>query len=118
MEHLSLKQQILDLEKQLMTYDYNELFEHLADDFFEYGSSGNIFDKNAQLDVAREDPTVTNSITYTVADFSIKLLASDVVLATYRSLRHNDNKLVLRSSIWKNTQGKWQMIFHQGTPAK
>ncbi|MBS4176955.1 DUF4440 domain-containing protein [Lederbergia citrea] len=118
MQHLLLKEQILYLEKQLMTYDYNELNEHLADDFFEYGSSGNIFDKNAQLDAVRDDRTVTNSIKYTVTEFNIKLLASDVVLATYRSLRHNDSKLVLRSSVWKNIQGKWQMIFHQGTPTK
>jgi hypothetical protein len=118
MEHQSLEEQILYLEKQLMTYGYNELNEHLADDFLEYGSSGNIFDKNAQLDAVRDDKTVTNSIRYTVTDFNIKLLSSDVVLATYRSLRHNDNKLVLRSSLWRNIQGKWQMIFHQGTPTK
>jgi len=118
MEYLSLEEQILYLEKQLMTYSYNELNEHLADDFLEYGSSGNIFDKSVQLDAVRNDKTVTNSIQYTVTDFNIKLLASDVVLATYRSLRHNDSNLVLRSSIWKNIQGKWQMIFHQGTPTK
>lgn len=116
MEHLSLEEQILYLEKQLMTYDYNELNEYLADDFIEYGSSGNIFDKSAQLDAVRDDKTVTHSIKYTVTDFNIKLLAEDLVLATYRSLRHNDRKLVLRSSIWKKVLGKWQMIFHQGTP--
>jgi hypothetical protein len=118
MNHLSIEEQILYLEKQLMTYDYNELNEHLADDFLEYGSSGNTFDKNAQLDAVRDDQTVTNSIRYTVTDFNIRILASDVVLATYRSLRHNDGKLFLRSSIWKKVQGKWQMIFHQGTLTK
>ncbi|MCT8140304.1 DUF4440 domain-containing protein [Anaerobacillus sp. CMMVII] len=118
MEHQSFEEQILYLEKQLMTYSYDELNEYLADDFFEFGSSGNIFDKKAQLDAVRDDKAVTNSIRYTVTDFNIKLLASDVVLATYRSLRHNDSKLVLRSSIWKNIDGKWQMIFHQGTPTK
>jgi hypothetical protein len=118
MEFRSLEEEILYLEKQLMTYDYNELKERLAENFLEYGSSGNIFDKKAQLDAVREDKTVTNSIRFTVTDFNIKLLAADVVLATYRSLRHNDNKLVLRSSIWKRNEGKWQMVFHQGTFAK
>lgn len=49
-------------------------------------------------------------------DFNVKLLASDIVLATYRTLRNKDSNLVLRSSIWKNIQGHWQLIFHQGTP--
>ncbi|WP_078551981.1 DUF4440 domain-containing protein [Bacillus alkalicellulosilyticus] len=115
MEHLSLEEQILYLEKKLMTYEYTELKEHLADDFFEYGSSGSIFDKNEQLEAVR-DGNVTHVIKYTVTDFKIKVLASDVVLATYRTVRHHDKKLVLRSSIWKNNLGKWQMIFHQGTP--
>lgn len=118
MELTSLEEHILLLEKQLMTYDYKELNEHLANDFLEYGSSGNIFDKKAQLDAVRDDEAVTNSISYTVTDFNIKLLASDIVLATYRSLRHHDSKLVLRSSIWKRNDGKWQMIFHQGTLKK
>ena len=39
MEHSSLEEKILHLEKQLMTYAYKELDEHLADDFFEFGSS-------------------------------------------------------------------------------
>jgi hypothetical protein len=114
MEYISLKEQILYLEKQLMTYGYEELNEHLANDFLEFGSSGNIFDKNAQLDEVRDEKTIT--IRYTVTDFNIRLLASDVVLATYRTLRHNDSKYALRSSIWKCDEGKWQMIFHQGTP--
>jgi hypothetical protein len=118
MEHRLLEEKILYLEKQLMTYDYNELNEHLAEDFLEYGSSGNIFDKNAQLEAVREGKTVTNSIRYTVTDFNIKVLAPGVVLATYHTLRHNDQQLANRSSIWKEIEGKWQMIFHQGTPTK
>ncbi len=46
------------------------------------------------------------------------MLASDVLLATYQTFRHNDSKYALRSSIWKKNQGEWQMIFHQGTPTK
>ncbi|QOR64853.1 nuclear transport factor 2 family protein [Cytobacillus suaedae] len=111
MEHKSLEEEILHLEKRLMTYDYKELKEHLSDDFLEFGSSGNIFDKEDQLEAIRNDKTVTDSIKYTVSDFTIKLIASDVVLATYRSLRHTDSRLVLRSSVWKRNQEKWQMYF-------
>ncbi|WP_082393716.1 DUF4440 domain-containing protein [Bacillus sp. JCM 19034] len=113
-----LKEQILYLEKKLMTYTYKELNEHLSDDFLEFGSSGNVFDKNVQLDEARNDHALTSPIQYTVNDFHIKLLAPDVVLATYRTMRHNDHKNTIRSSIWKCNDGKWQMVFHQGTPTQ
>ncbi|PLR66983.1 nuclear transport factor 2 family protein [Bacillus sp. UMB0893] len=99
-----------------MTYDYQELNDLLANDFLEFGSSGNSYDKKAQLYAVSNRTTTNNSIQFTVTDFNIKLLASYVLLATYRTYRHNDSKLALRSSIWKLNEGKWQMIFHQGTP--
>ncbi|MBU7595685.1 DUF4440 domain-containing protein [Metabacillus halosaccharovorans] len=114
-EHTLLREHILQLEKRLMSYDYKELDELLAEDFLEFGSSGNSFDKKEQLEAAKSE-TTTNSIKFKVTDFNIKLLASDIVLATYRTFRHNDSKYALRSSIWKINEGKWKMIFHQGTP--
>lgn len=117
MEDSILVEHILNLEKRLMNYEYKEFDELLADDFLEFGSSGNSYDKKAQLDAVKETNT-NNSIQFTVTDFKIKLLASDVVLATYQTFRHNDSKYALRSSIWKKNYGKWQMIFHQGTPIK
>jgi hypothetical protein len=115
MEHTLLKEHILQLEKRLMSYDYYDLDELLAEGFLEFGSSGNSYTKKEQLDAANSG-TTTNSINFTVTDFNIKFLASNVVLATYRTFRHNDRKNALRSSIWKLNEGKWQMIFHQGTP--
>ncbi|MCJ7841013.1 DUF4440 domain-containing protein [Lederbergia sp. NSJ-179] len=115
MEYLLLVEHILNLEKRLMNYDYKEFDELLADDFLEFGSSGNSYDKKAQLDAVKGINT-NNSISFTVTDFKIKLLATDVLLSTYQTFRHNDSKYALRSSIWKKNEGKWQMIFHQGTP--
>lgn len=112
MEHSLLEEHILNLEKRLMTYDEKDLKDLLADDFLEFGSSGKTYSKKAIL-----DGTTAHSITFTVTDFSIKWLSPDIVLATYRTFRHNDRKHALRSSIWKLNEGKWQMVFHQGTPA-
>ena len=117
MEHSLLVEHILNLEKRLMNYDYKEFNELLADDFLEYGSSGNSYDKKAQLDAVK-GINKNSLIKFTVTDFKIKLLATDVLLATYQTFRHNDSKYALRSSIWKKNEGKWQMIFHQGTPTK
>jgi hypothetical protein len=71
--------------------------------------------KKAQLYAVSNRTTTNNSIQFTVTDFNIKLLASDVLLATYRTYRQSDSKFSLRSSIWKFNEDKWQMKFHQGT---
>lgn len=117
MEHSLLAEHILNLEKRLMNYKYKDFDELLADDFIEFGSSGNSYDKKAQIDAVIGINT-NKSIKFTVTDFKIKLLASDVLLATYQTFRHSDSKYALRSSIWKKKQSEWQMIFHQGTPIR
>nr|WP_242876402.1 DUF4440 domain-containing protein [Desulfosporosinus hippei] len=54
-----------------------------------------------------------------IEDFQVKVLATDVVLATYRAVKTNESREEmrnsLRSSIWKFIDGRWQMVFHQGT---
>ena len=56
-----------------------------------------------------------------LSDFEAKSLASGVILATYRAVKHESDgrrSYSLRSSIWKLIDGRWQMIFHQGTPTR
>ncbi|MDQ0230198.1 nuclear transport factor 2 family protein [Metabacillus malikii] len=115
MDYSLLTEEILQLEKQLMTHDEKPLTELLADDFLEFGSSGSTYNKKAQLD-ALSGHQSSNSIPFTITNFSVKLLAPDVVLATYQTCKHTENIHALRSSIWKKNNGKWQMFFHQGTP--
>jgi hypothetical protein len=112
---LSLEEHIFNLEKKLMTYDDEAVNDLLAEDFLEFGSSGKSFDKKAILEAVLLG-TMNKSVKFTVTDFQIKWLAPGVVLATYHTLRHNDRVHALRSSIWKLTDGKWKMVFHQGTP--
>lgn len=117
MDDSLLVEHILNLEMRLMNYNHEELDELLADEFLEFGSSGKSYDKKAQLDAVK-GINRSNSIQLSVTDFKIKLLASDVLLATYKTFRYNDSKYTLRSSIWKDNEVNWQMIFHQGTPTK
>jgi hypothetical protein len=51
-------------------------------------------------------------------DFTVRRLAQDVMLVTYRTTIQNRAVSRLRSSIWKLIEGRWQMIFHQGTPSR
>jgi len=82
----------------------------LAEGFIEFGSSGRVWNKAAIIESMRKED-VDHQIT--VEDFAAHELASDVVLVTYISKK--DAASTLRSSIWKRLDGKWQMIFHQGT---
>jgi hypothetical protein len=53
-----------------------------------------------------------------VHDFSVRALG-DAVLLTYRTVERElkgEEFHTLRSSIWKLIAGRWQIIFHQGTP--
>jgi len=98
----------------------------LADDFFEFGSSGTVWTREQILDLlATEnvDPAV-------MEDFACCALADRVVLVTYRTVRsgvHQDAQVsdkiddvrtvTLRSSIWVFGSRGWQVRFHQGTRA-
>ena len=86
-----------------------KLGELLADDFFEIGSSGFMYDKKECLEtgVVLTDMTLYN--------YEIYPLAEDVVLSTYFIVDTTRNRNTLRSSIWKLIDGRWQLYFHQGT---
>ena len=87
----------------------------LADGFVEFGSSGRIWNKSSIVQSMRgEEPHAQEII---VEDFVARELARDVVLVTYTSRTSTANQPTLRSSIWKSIAGKWQMVFHQGTPS-
>jgi len=92
----------------------------LSQDFVEFGRSGRTYDKGqiiAALQQEAPDPAVQILLT----DFSARELAPGVVLTTYRTVRRSGaaepDLFGLRSSIWKLIDGRWQMVFHQGTPA-
>lgn len=87
------------------------LNKRIADEFVEFGASGNIYNKQdvlASLPLEKERK-------FTVEDFSVKALSPDVVLATYKIIGDDVPVASLRSSIWKRVDGEWCMVFHQGT---
>ena len=86
-----------------------KLDEILAEDFFEIGSSGFMYDKKECL----ETGVVLTEMK--LHNYEIYPLAHDVVLATYFLVDTTRERNTLRSSIWKFIDGKWQLYFHQGT---
>ncbi len=91
----------------------------LADEFIEFGSSVKVYDKASIVKALAEESASSNALPLEVRDFATRSIASNAVLVTYRSVRrHSDGTTerdALRSSIWKLIDGRWQMLFHQGT---
>jgi hypothetical protein len=86
--------------------------ELLAEEFIEIGSSGNVHTRHEIISALQAEPTTH----WTATQFRIRLLAPTIALVTFRAHRHSEPPVhSLRSSIWKETNGRWQMYFHQGT---
>lgn len=94
--------------------------ELLAEGFVEFGSSGTVYDNRDEL-IARlaEEKAENPSPPVTACDYAFRRISPDAVLVTYMAIRavRDDSppRHVLRSSIWQRIDGRWQMIFHQGT---
>ena len=119
-------QQLRELEERLLNASGrggggdDEMFELLADDFVEFGSSGRVFGKREIIEAVRNAPP-PDSTRRSLHDFKVVELGPDVALVTYRALRYEGRERrevrSLRSSLWKRSAGggAWKMVFHQGT---
>jgi hypothetical protein len=114
-----LHDKIYELETSLLTPEVRSSFEQLdallADDFVEFGSTGLIYTKQSVLERL---PKNTDTVVFNVSDFTTKRLAEDIMMANFKTERiiNDTEKMVsLRTSLWRNNGGHWQMFFHQGT---
>jgi hypothetical protein len=105
-------QVLRDLEERLLhpavRASPEEVATLLADEFIEFGSSGRIYDKQQIIRLLQEEQ---GEAQLTLAEFSARRLSADVALVTYRVLESR----TIRSSIWNFQEGRWRMVFHQGT---
>ena len=110
------------LEEQLLDPAVRQSRESVAalisGDFMEIGASGRIYDKAQAVEGLAQErfaPQAKRS----AYDFQCRMLTDGVALLTYKAL-HVEASVetrTLRSSIWKLKQGRWQLVFHQGTPS-
>jgi hypothetical protein len=115
LEHLRAREEVL--LDPMVRRDRGQVADLLADDFFEFGSSGRVWSRAATLDLlASEDYTPPS-----MEDFACHLIAPDVALVTYKSVRIDSvsgmRRVVLRSSLWIRKSERWRVRFHQGTKA-
>jgi hypothetical protein len=114
-ERSCVERQLRDLELALLRPDVRQsdrVAELLADEFVEFGRSGRVFTKPQVIEALQAECPAR----ITVSELEVRLLAPDVALVTYRAAYHGDPVVhSLRSSLWKQKQERWQMVFHQGT---
>ncbi len=108
---------LFDLEKKLHSFEFRsdstKISNLLSSTFFEFGASGNSWTILERL------PTEDGKNKIESYNYAAKPLSDSTVLVTYISKRigpAGETSEFLRSSIWKNNSGIWQMEFHQGTP--
>jgi hypothetical protein len=97
--------------------DIAALDQLLADDFIEFGASGERYTKTEIVAALPHEPPIER----TTSDYDVRELGHGVALVTYNVVRHTPNEpsmRSLRSSIWVHRDGRWQMVFHQGTLAR
>lgn len=118
----SLEEHLKQLEEELLQPHVRNspeaMAKLLADEFVEFGSSGRIYNKVQTLKALGPESTAR----YSLSDFRAVSLALGVALTTYRVARftpfNGQTSISLRSSIWKKKDGRWQIVFHQGTPSE
>jgi hypothetical protein len=110
----SLKEHLLQQEEKLLKPEIRtskiKLNNLLADNFFEIGSSGKVFYKGEGISEAG-----IGIVKMSLCEFEIHPLSDEIVLTTYQIFDEVKKQHSLRSSIWKLKNGRWQMVFHQGT---
>lgn len=100
------------LQQSSIRSDAAQLERLLADDFVEFGASGNVWSSKAQVIAGLQDEVFSAR---RMTEFAVKALSDGVALVTYRGYREGVGES-LRSSVWRQEEGQWRMVFHQGTP--
>ena len=115
-----LKAQLRELEESHLRPEVRSspeaLCSLLAEDFVEIGSSGRVWDREKVIAALSGETAFTAAI----EQLAVKPLAPGVALTTYLLVITPDGathaRSTLRSSIWVQRDGRWLLLFHQGTP--
>ena len=106
-----------EFQKPEVWKSIEKLGELISDDFYEITSLGLVTSKKdclVNLPVAPE-------IKFVMTGFRINVLCLGMVQTLFKTektvVKTGKVSYSMRSSIWKNENGKWRMIFHQGTPS-
>jgi hypothetical protein len=106
---LALEERLLDSDFRKDTASVQAL---LTQEFREFGSSGRVFDRDAILQALAAEQLPAGPVA-AISQFEVTLVAPDVALVTYMAVAAA--RRTLRSSLWVRREGRWLLLFHQGT---
>ncbi|HLY50823.1 MAG TPA: DUF4440 domain-containing protein [Solirubrobacteraceae bacterium] len=84
-----------------------------AEDYWEVGASGRIYDREGILDGLVRRGKVAGDETWMVSDVRCRELGSNTYAFTYQL--DQDGRLTRRLTIWRRGAGGWVALYHQGT---
>jgi len=90
-----------------------------AAEFREFGSSGRTFNAETVLGALGGVAQRPSRVPISLEGFRTERVAPNVILATYLArvpAGPGWKPPTLRSSLWCKRDGRWQIVFHQGTP--
>ncbi|WP_321389502.1 nuclear transport factor 2 family protein [Emcibacter sp.] len=109
---VALEQRLLEVGAVACADTFTEL---LHDDFMEIGKSGRRFVKSDF-----PEPLTGPAPEVTLCNPELKIIAGGLALLIYQTSVLDPEKVTVsraqRSSLWQLTDGRWQIVFHQGTP--
>ena len=83
-------------------------------DFWEVGASGRRYSREYCIDTVVKRYEGDYEDDWETRDFHLRQLASDCYLLTY-TLIENELRVTRRSTIWRRTEDRWTIVYHQGT---
>jgi hypothetical protein len=103
-----------ELWREETRFDMQRMDELIAPDFFEFGRSGRIYQRQDTMAIEHQ----TIDAVLPLPEFHVRLLDENTAQVTYHSVVTYNNVVehARRSSIWSRTTGGWVLRFHQGTP--
>jgi hypothetical protein len=92
-----------------------DAFEAMTDaNFWEVGASGRRYSREYVIDTLVERHSKPHEDVWETRGFHCLQLSSDTYLLTY-TLVQDRVRVTRRSTIWRNDEGRWKILYHQGT---
>jgi hypothetical protein len=85
----------------------------MADDYWEFGASGQRYTRNFILRALETQPEDAAEAGWEAFGFHCRRLASQTYILTYTLLQ--GERTTRRATIWRESPMGWQILFHQGT---
>lgn len=98
-----------------------DLEPRLTSNFFEIGASGRIYSRDRVIEtVIDRYERGEGEMEHTISEFVCEQVADHVFLTTYLLSQPDgpETRTTRRATLWTDAQGRWQVVYHQGTMAE